>query len=167
MKKNNTGFREMLRDRCPKVVSYALKWCKAKEKWLDYVYNEQIWILASKKERLNQTKLILGIHDKKQEFNFHDTIVWKGLSPEDVYFWSYVETWVNFFVSKYAYIENTYAISITTGKSIADIKYEIMKDWLIQLCPKQDDTEEEIEDKTKYVNDLTDYLIDCFEGNIQ
>ena len=58
--KKNTGYREMLRDRCPKVVNYALKWCKAKERWLNYVYDNQIWPLKSKKERLNQTKLILG-----------------------------------------------------------------------------------------------------------
>lgn len=26
------GYREMLRDRCPKMVDYALKWQKSKEK---------------------------------------------------------------------------------------------------------------------------------------
>lgn len=161
----NTGYREMLRDRCPKVVGFALKWCKAKEKWLDHVYKEQVWLLSSKKERLNQVKLILGINDGKQNFNFHSTICWEGLTPDETYYWTYVETWVRFFMTKYAYIENMYINSVTHGKSMAECKLEIMQNWLIQLCPTQDDSDEEKERKSKYVNDLTDYLIDCFEGN--
>lgn len=165
--KKNTGYREMLRDRCPKVVSFALKWCKAKEKWLDYVYKEQVWPLKSKEKRLEQTKAILGIKNGKQNFNFHDTIFWKGLTNADVYYWTYVEEWVNFFVSKFIYIENMYVNSLVHGKSIADVKLEIMKNWLIQLCPTQDDDEKTRKEKSNYVNNLTDYLIDCFEGNIQ
>ena len=164
--KKNTGYREMLRDRCPKVVSYALKWCKAKEKWLDYVYKEQIWILGSKKERLVQTKAILGITEKGKNFNFHNTIYWDGLSPNELYYWKYVESWVDFFVKKYAYIENAYIISIQNGKSIKECKLEIMKNWLIKMCPLTTDTKEEIDRKTKYVNNFTDYLIDCFEGYV-
>lgn len=163
----NTGYKQMLRDRCPKVVSYALKWCKAKEKWLNYVYKEQIWILSNKKERLTQTKLILGIKNGKHEFSFHDTIGWKELTPEEVYYWTYVESWVDFFTQKYMYIENAYTISITCGRSIEQCKYEIMSNWLLDLCPKTTDDKKTIEKKNQYVNDLTDYLIDCFEGRIQ
>ena len=168
MKQNNTGYRELLRDRCPRVVSQALKWCKAKELWLDYVYKEQIWPISSKKERLNQTKLILGIGtDGKQHFDFHSTIEWKSLKPEDVYDWAYVESWVNFFVKKYAYIENTYIISKTYGKTIEEIKLEIMKSHLMEFCPRTDDNEQTKIEKSQYVNDLTDFLIDCFDGKIQ
>ena len=163
----NTGYRQMLRDRCPKVVSYALKWCKAKEKWLDYVYKNQIWPLSSKKERLNQTKLILGIQGNSHHFDFYNTICWKDLTPEEVHYWKYVCSWVDFFRSKYMYIENAYAVSIASGKSIRKCKFEMMKKWLIDFCPKKTDSEEEIKDKTIYVNNLADFLIDCFEGNIQ
>ena len=38
------GYKEMLRDRCPKMVNYALKWRKAKEKWIDHVYSNFIGI---------------------------------------------------------------------------------------------------------------------------
>lgn len=160
----NTGYRQMLRDRCPEVVSFALKWCKAKEKWLDYVYKEQIWILKSKKERLKQTKLLLGINGKYRNFNFHDTIFWKGLTPDELYYWTYVESWVNFFMINYMCMENAYSISKECGRSIEERKLELMKNYLINLCPEKTDSEEEINRKTKYVNDLTDYLIDCFEG---
>ena len=161
---NNTGYRQMLRDRCPKVVSYALKWCKYKEKWLDYVYKNFIWIYSSKKERLNATKTILG---EKGKFNFHNTIDWTELTLEESYTWKWVESWINFFTSKYAYIENAYLISSARGKDIRECKYEIMKNFLKDLCPYTSDSDEIKASKNKYVNDLTDFLIDCFEGRIQ
>jgi len=158
----NTGFREMLRDRCPEIVSLALKWCKAKEKWLDYVYKEQIWILASKEERYKQTKLILGIKDGKKNFVFHDTIVWEGLSADEAKYWKFVEDWVNFFVRKHAYIEDTYVSSKKSGCSIEQCKLNIMNTHLKQFCPTTTDTPEEAEKKSDFVNRLTDYLIDSF-----
>lgn len=160
----NTGYRQMLRDRCPKVVNFALKWCKAKEKWLDYVYKEQIWILKSKKERLAQTKAILGITADGHKFNFHDTIFWKGLMPDEVLYWKYVEEWVNFFMQNYMCIEEAYRISSEVGRSIEQRKLEIMNNWLIDLCPTDSDSPEEVIRKTQYVNDLADFLIDCCEG---
>ena len=66
----NTSYKKMLRDRCPKTVNLALKWCKAKEKWLNHVYKNQIWILSNKKERLNQTKAILGKQTLKKDLVF-------------------------------------------------------------------------------------------------
>jgi hypothetical protein len=160
----NTGYRQMLRDRCPKVVSYALKWCKAKEKWLNYVYENFIWIYSSKKERYNAAKLIIG---EKGKFDFHNTIDWTALTPTELYEWKSIESWVNFFTVKYAYIENTYLISSSKGRSLAECKYEIMKKYLIQLCPKSTDSDEVKAERNKYVNNLTDFLIDCFEGRIQ
>lgn len=161
--KKNTSYREMLRDRCPKVVSYALKWCKAKEKWLDYVYDNQIWFLGSKNERLKQTKLILGIkEDGKREFDFDKTICWKDLTVEEHAYWDYVSHWVRFFMKHYAYIENAYRTSEEAGKSIKEIKLYIITKWLKDLCPTSEDSDEVKKEKNQYINSLTDYLIDCF-----
>ena len=69
------GYREMLRDRCPKVVNYALKWCKAKEKWIDHVYFNFIKIYAEKDQRNNATRIALGISEGNQyTFDFEKTI---------------------------------------------------------------------------------------------
>lgn len=160
----NTGYRQVLRDRCPKVVNFALKWCKAKEKWLDYVYDNFIWIYSSKKERYAATKTIVG---DKRNFNFHNTIDWNALMPDEKAYWEYVDSWVKFFTKEYAYIESAYANSCASGDDIATCKFDIMKRFLIDLCPKTTDSKEIIESKNKYVNDLTDFLIDCFEGRIQ
>lgn len=162
--KQNTGYRQMLRDRCPKVVSFALKWCKAKEKWLDYCYKNWIWIYSSKKERYAAAKLLIG---EKYKFDFHSTIDWLSLTPEELYDWKHVEEWVRFFQTKYDFIQNTYLISSSIGKSVEYCKYEIMKKYLIDLCPRTTDSEEIKADKTKYVNQLTDFLIDCIEGRIR
>lgn len=156
----------MLRDRCPKVVSHALKWCKAKEKWLDYVYKEQIWVLSSKKDRLHQTKAILGLTGKNPKFVFDETIFWEGLNRSEYNYWKTVSGWVHFFVTKYAYIENTYKISKEKGKTIEELKIEIINKWFIDLCPTTEDSDEQKAEKTLYVNNLTDYLIDCFENNV-
>ena len=39
---NTTGYKGMLRDRCPQVVNYALKWQKAKERWINHTYDKFI-----------------------------------------------------------------------------------------------------------------------------
>lgn len=160
----NTGYRQVLRDRCPKVVGFALKWCKAKEKWLDHCYKNWVWIYSSKKERYKATKLVIG---EKYKFNFHDTIDWNSLTPEELYEWKHIEEWVRFFQLKYDLIQRSYLDSKEAGKSIQFCKYEIMKGYLLDLCPRTTDSEETKNNKTKYVNQLTDFLIDCIEGRIR
>lgn len=166
MKKKNTGYREMLRDRCPKLVNYALKWCRAKEKWLDHVYNSWIWMYVSNEERYKAAKDVLGIHGKKMQFKFEDTILWDNLSKEEKSYWETVSKWVFWFQKNYAYIQNTYDILTTTGKDIITIKTRIIHDYLITMCPTTEDSDEVKAEKNKHVNDLTDYLIDCFENRI-
>ena len=43
----------MLRDRCPRVVNYALKWQKAKERWIDHAYANFIKIYCDNEEKKN------------------------------------------------------------------------------------------------------------------
>ena len=60
----NTGYKAMLRDRVPLVVNLALLWNNSKTAWVDHVYKNFISIYASKLERDNATRIVLGI--KKQ-----------------------------------------------------------------------------------------------------
>ena len=87
----------MLRDNLPEPVDLALKWCKTKGKWIDYVYDKYIWFLADKEQRKYQTKAILGLVNANREFKFHDTIEWSDLSDEDEKHWKNVETWGDWF----------------------------------------------------------------------
>ena len=164
--KNQTGYKQMLRDRCPKVVNCALKWCKSKEAWLNHVYENSIWIYSSNEERLKETRSLLGLDKNPKVFVFEDTILWDNFTPEETKHWKKVCNWVSWFQKEYAYVENTYTTSKSAGKDKADIKFRIMSDHLIWLCPTADDDTETRQQKNKYINDFADFLIDCFENRI-
>lgn len=169
----------MLRDRLPKFVSFALKWCKAKEAWLDHVYKNFIWIYVSKKERLAETRRVLGYKtDLPREFKFEDTINWEGLnqdenvkmenlSPEYKKYWENVRDWVSWFTKTVPLIEDEYKISKQEGADIIDLKRTIMLNWLSKYFPTKEDSAEVRKKKNKFINNLVDYLIDCFENRIK
>ena len=112
-----TGYKEMLRDRLPKVVDYALKWCKAKQLWINHVYNNFIGIYISKEDRNMATRTVLGISKKYHQFVFNTTIDWDNLSDEEKESWANVENWVIWFQKYYQNIENIYSLSKLDGES--------------------------------------------------
>ena len=159
----------MLRDRTPKLVNFALKWCKVKEAWLDHVYKNWIWIYVDNKERLEATRRVLGykypkdMKNKERFFNFEDTIAWESLTAEEKVSWKNVAKWVSWFCSTVPIIKDEYEISVNKGTDIVDIKRGIMLNHLYCYLPTKEDSEETRKEKNAYVNSLTDYLIDCFE----
>ena len=166
--KKNTGYREMLRNRLPKLVSYALKYCKCKERWLDHVYRNWIWIHPNKEMRDKVTRKLLGLDKKGKptKFNFDDTILWDGLSKSEHDYWEFVSKMVSWFRDNYAYTENEYDIMVSCGKDIITIKKKLMQSRLLWLCPLEEDTDKVKAEKSEFVNDFCDYLIDCFENRI-
>lgn len=165
--RKNTGYREMLRDRLPKIVNYALKYCSTKERWLDHVYHNFIWVYVSNEERYEATKTVLGIDSRNHmQFKFDSTIMWDNLSDGEKSYWNRVSQWVHWFQRNYAYIQNTYDILKSTGKDIIEIKTRIIHDYLITMCPTTEDSDEVKAEKNKNINALTDFLIDCFENRI-
>lgn len=191
-----TGYKEMLRDRMPRTLSLALKWCKAKEKWLSYVYSNHIKVVP-KNMRSNIVKQCLGLkpkwttsdmhaylplkgvsHERIDDFiettspqaltrllsmDFKDTILWDKLTEEEYAYWYRVTSWVIWFRSTYAYIQNTYEISKSIGRSTEDIKVEIIQRFLSQLMPTDTDDEETKQAKYNYVDNLVNYLVDTFD----
>lgn len=186
--KKATGYRGMLRDRIPKMVDYALKWKKSKERWIDHVYDNFIGIFVDNEERKKATRAVLclrytkvkqGKHSKvieTQNFDFHRTINWDDLMPEEQKDWEIVEHWIKWFRSEYAYAENAYKISKQTGKSEFNIKVELIHDYLMDYIPDESgyvkafnvtlETEEQISSQIKNVDNLSDFLIRCFENRI-
>lgn len=173
------GYREMLRDRCPKVIDYALKWQKAKEKWIDHAYNYFVKLHVDEIDKDNKIKcsakdnkrhvinLLLGIKKgKTREFDFSKSIDWDNLTEEDTAYWKRVVSWVNWFRTNYAYIENTYNISKQVGKNDVDIQVEIIHNYLMWLMPNETHSKEEKQAKYDYVNKFVDYLIECINGKI-
>ena len=114
-----TGYKEMLRNRVPLVVDIALKYCKAKDRWINHVYDNYIKMFVEKNDRKHVTRILLGIQKgKSKNFNFHNTIFWDqfGLSNDEIKYWNWVESWVNWFEKTYLYIENAYNIDHISGK---------------------------------------------------
>lgn len=170
------GYREMLRDRCPKLVSYALKWQKSKERWIDHAYSYFIRIVGEEREddllirtasdnKKAVARILLGIVDGKvKNFEFDKTIDWDNLEDEEKVHWERVSRWVRWFGTNYAYIENMYDISKKVGKDDFEIKVKIINTYLSWLMPNDTDSEEVKQAKYNYIDRLVDYLIGCFNG---
>ena len=140
------GYKGMPRDRLPKTVDIALKWCKAKERWINHTYDNFIDIFSENKEKNNATKVILGISTRYKSFDFHKTIMWDNMTDLEISYWKNVESWVNWFRTNYIYIQNEVNNSLILGVEINVIKQKIKKNFLSQL-------DEEWQDK------LCNYLI--------
>lgn len=108
MKKKNTSYKAMLTNRCPKLVDIALKWCKAKTRWVDYVYDTYINIYTDKESRYEATRIVLGISKKDRQFDFNKTIEWNNLDKEETNYWNNVKGWVEWFTKNHMSIEQDY-----------------------------------------------------------
>lgn len=171
-----TGYRAMLKARMPKIMSFALIYCKAKESWVEHCYNNFIRVVPQKdrsrtvKEMLGLSKrpgckkyftqddyLLLALYGYKYKpmstpeksklyYTFRETINWDELDSDDTDFWEGVCNMVNWFSDTYAYIENDYRISVSIGKTEQIIK-------------------EDLKSRYKLDDQLTKYLIKCFKNN--
>lgn len=112
----------MLRDRCPAVIDLALRWCKAKTKWLDHVYQHFINIYVLKEERYEATRIILGISGKYRNFDFEKTIDWDNIDSEEEEYWKTILGWVNWFRNRHAAIEQDIRDQLTNSEIIAKYK---------------------------------------------
>lgn len=161
-----TGYKGMLRDRCPTVVNYALKWQKAKERWVDHAYINFIKFYCDNNERKHVTRIILGIAKFYRNFEFNKSIDWDNLTPEETKYWKRVSSWVDWFMREYAYMENAYQISVKAGKDELDIKIELINNYLSALLPDKTASEDEKAAKYQYVDNLVNFLIKCFNGYV-
>lgn len=155
----------MLRDRTPKVVIFALKWCKATETWLNHVYKTSVWVYSSKKERNKAVRNLLKL-DTNEVFKFADTIDWNNVTDEEKERFESADEWVSWFQQSYSYIENDYNIQKKRGLDVMEIKYDMMIKYLSDYCPNPEDDEKTRAEKNLYVNKFADFLINCFEDRI-
>lgn len=133
------------------MVDLALKWNNAKKAWVEHVYTNQIKIYKKNKDRSIAIDIIL-----KKPFNFHKSIDWDNLliNTNDILlskdYWFNIESWINWFARNYAYIKNSYDISIESGTSLVEIKSKIKDGYLSSL---DENTQEQ----------LVNFLINSFK----
>ena len=160
---NNTcGYKGMLRDRCPATTNYALKWQKAKERWINHTYRNFIRIFCDKEERDRVTRIILG-GKNNNDFEFKKSIDWDNLSDEERSYWERVVTWIDWFDANYSVIKAEYKSSLEKGVDEFTIKVNIINNHLSDLLPDKQAEEDEKQAKYEYVDKLVDYLIKCFK----
>lgn len=108
------GYKGMLRDRIPLMPNLALKWCKAKDKWINHTYDNFVNIFKDKILRKEATQMILGVK-KGYYFEFEKTIMWENLDEDEYHYWKVISGWINWFCKMYQFVENDYKIYIGKG----------------------------------------------------
>lgn len=154
----------MLRDRCPLMVDFALKWCQAKQRWIEHVYTNSIQFYKSKKDKNEACRIMLGISKKRRGFDFHYTITWDNLTPEEVDYWEVIEGWVNWFSVQFQVIEQEIDLSTLP---LDKLKIDVTQRFLASMLPKEDEPKEVYDRKIKDAKRFCDYLFDCYEKTKQ
>ena len=175
--KSTSGYKGMLRNRLPTLVNYALKWQKAKERWIDHVYKNFISIYTDKEERKQVTYLICKEEDFVKTIDW-DNLIAKQYDPKNIdrnndsLYWKRESTWdtifvlTNWFVNNYESIKDTYESSRSAEIYEFNIKVTLINSHLRLFLPSNDEKEEKKQEMYKFVDDLVDFLINCFEGRI-
>lgn len=153
----STSFKEMLRNRCPAVVDFALKWCKAKQRWIEHVYENSIRIYKTKADKNEACRIVLGISKKHRGFNFHYSITWDNLTKEEVEYWNSIEKWVKWFQSNMTGI----CQDIEIHNEAEELNNIIIEKYLYSLKPANNASLEEKENRMDYIYKFIDYLIVC------
>lgn len=126
----------MLRDRIPVVDNAALKWCGAKTKWINYVYDTYMKFLIDKSDRNSVCRNILGLAKSNRNFVFHKTIEWSDLSEEETKYWKNVNNWVEWFEKTLILISDERKIKILKGFEEEEIKAHICAKFMNNLSPE-------------------------------
>ena len=156
----------------PEIINLALKWCNAKERWINHVYDNFVKKYPMEKRGI-MVKIALGIKQqfKRQEIYdyfryvegidvprermysipkddlfmpFRSTINWRSLDKDMYNYWKIVVEWVEWFKKTHISIEDTYRHSLNFGNDKETSKSIIMS-------------------KYKLNNKLAEYLIKSFE----
>lgn len=126
------GYKQMLSDRLPLTVNMALLWCKAKTRWIDYVYDTYVRIMVHKCDKTSVVKNILGIYKHKYHFDFANTIEWQELNENDLKYWKSVEKWVTWFKETGKYFENHINSMKQKNLSFNDAVIDFSKEFKLQ-----------------------------------
>lgn len=176
--KKNSGYKGMLRDRCPKAVDRALKWQKAKERWINHAYNRFIGIYSDNEERKKATRIVLCLKytrvgqgrnkyvKEEQNFNFDKTIDWENLTKEETIYWERIASWVRWFRKIYPSVKTSYENSRKIGRTDFELRVEMINLYLRRLLPTKDMDEETKQAKLKYVDNFVEFLIKCIDNRI-
>lgn len=104
------GFRQMISDRMPKTWDMTLRWCKSRQKWIDYFYNTHIKKLNNDYRVKQRNKLksekIMGYFKGTFDTTIETERMMLYGSEEEYKHWIWVIDWSKWFCSKTIFIES-------------------------------------------------------------
>ena len=122
------GYRKMLSDNLPRTWDLALRWCKRKNMWIEYVYKVYIkpynnnCMYSKSENKRRKTLAVKCIIGRKAKFR--NSIKWNSFlinatekKVKQYDDWKKVVSWVEWFQKSHQYVENS-----------AEIRVNIMKD---------------------------------------
>lgn len=160
--KKKSSYREMLRNRVPMSADMALKWCKAKDKWIEHTYKAFIHVFADKSERYKVTCILLGIKGRGRKFVFDRTIDWEGLNKEEYNLWKRVSSWQAWLSKNLIDIEDDYKHAIRMGR-LDSFPVEFIKKYMKASMPKPGD--KNYQQKLQRIDIFTTFVTN-YLGNI-
>lgn len=125
------GFRQMISDRMPKTWDMTLRWCKSRQKWIDYFYNTHVkpWNTDYRVKKRNQNKRDAIMKSFKS--TFENTIETERMmlngSEEEYRHWIWVIDWSKWFCTKEIFIESMLKRMHEEGGLPEDLKKAIME----------------------------------------
>lgn len=74
------SYKAMLRDRMPQMLDLALRWCKAKDRWINYVYDNTVKKYSQNKRSI-AVKTVLGVKQKYKRQEIYDQLRYVEFKP--------------------------------------------------------------------------------------
>lgn len=120
------GFKKMISDRMPKVWDMTLRWCKSRQKWIDYFYITHIRAYnndyrVKQRNELKRNRIMSYLNDTFDNTIETERIMLYG-SEEEYKHWTWVISWYKWFGSKLIYIEGMLKNMNKDGVTADDLK---------------------------------------------
>ena len=134
------GYRKMISDRIPSVWDMTIRWCKCRNRFIEYVYDNVVRpyktdVMHSRKEKAKLISKQLKDELNPMSTSFRETVRLTKLltynKTEDFNYWKVVADWNDFFATRALYIKSSCihsrSRSATTKELIVEIseRYEI------------------------------------------
>ena len=137
------GYRKMISDRIPLVWDMTIRWCKCRNRFIEYVYDNVVRpyktdVMHSRKEKAKLISKQLKDELNPMSTSFRETVRLTKLltynKTEDFNYWKVVADWNDFFATRALYIKSSCIHSRSRGATTKELIVEISERY--EIDPK-------------------------------
>ena len=137
------GYRKMISDRIPQVWDMTIRWCKCRNRFIEYVYDNVVRpyktdVMHSRKEKAKLISKQLKDELNPMSTSFRETVRLTKLltynKTEDFNYWKVVADWNDFFATRALYIKSSCIHSRSRGATTKELIVEISERY--EIDPK-------------------------------